>query len=575
MRTIKQLYNIFYAKFFLFDDRLVLMTAGAIVGIFAGLAAVALRLSLASVLEYLAPYRQYAWAFILPGIGAMLSFLFLDKVVREGAGHGVPEVIYAVSRRGGLLRLRSTFSRLISSFLTIASGGSAGPEAPVVMSGSAIGSNIAKFLDLNDRQRMTLVGCGTAGAIASIFHAPVAGLIFSVEIILGEWKFVNIIPITIAAVAGAQISEAIIPAKELFQHHPFSFFTGDILGSIGLALFTALISVIFTWTLTKVGALAKRTPVSPWLRAMIGGCTVGTIGIFMPMVLGEGYHPIMEMVSSTFPMTFWLVFIGLFLKIFVTSMTLGWGGSGGIFAPCLVIGSLTGVVFHKAMIFVFPNAAVTSEGAYALLGMTGIMAGVMQAPLTSIFLIAEITGGYEAVLLLLLVSSISSTLSYIIEPSSFYFKDLIERGEFMRPGTDARILSDLSLNEIIDTNYTPVSENMVFRAFIDIIRNSDRDHYPVISDETGNYIGMVRVSSIRKYALDPAFYDMIFLNQIMDRDMVTASFDDNLHDVLEFMETFNIDHIPVVDHHKFCGMISKARILDLYRRELIMQTNIQ
>lgn len=575
MRKLKQIYNIFYAKFFLFDDRLVLMTAGAVVGVFAGLAAVALRLSLAAVLEFFQPYRQYAWAFILPGIGALLSFLFLDKVVKEGAGHGVPEVIYAVSRRGGLLRLRSTFSRLISSFLTIASGGSAGPEAPVVMSGSAIGSNIAKFLGLNDRQRMTLVGCGTAGAIASIFHAPVAGLIFSVEIILGEWKFVNIIPITIAAVAGAQISEAIIPKKELFQHHTFSIFTGDILGSIGLALFTALISVIFTRMLRTVGALAKRTPVSPWLRAMIGGCTVGTMGIFMPMVLGEGYHPIIEMVDGTFPMAFWLIFIGIFLKIFATAITLGWGGSGGIFAPCLLIGSLTGVVFYKAMMFVFPNAAVASEGAYALLGMAGIMAGVMQAPLSSIFLIAEITGGYEAILLLLLVSSISSTLSHIIEPSSFYFKDLIERGEFMRPGTDARILSDLSLNEIINTNYTTVSENMIFRDFINKIRNSDRDHYPVISDKTGDYLGMVRVSNIRKYALDPAFYDMIFLNQIMDTDMVTASFDDDLHDVLEFMETFNIDHIPVVDHHRFSGMISKARILDLYRRELIMQTNIQ
>jgi CIC family chloride channel protein len=575
MSKLKQTYNSIYAKFFLFDNRLVLMIAGAVVGIFAGLAAVALRLSLASVLEFLAPYRQYGWAFILPGIGAMCSYLFLDKVMREGAGHGVPEVIYAVSRRGGLIRLRSTFSRLISSFLTIASGGSAGPEAPVVMSGSAIGSNIAKFLGLNDRQRMTLVGCGTAGAIASIFHAPVAGLIFAVEIILGEWKFVNIIPITIAAVAGAQISEAIIPEKELFQHHPFDIFAGDILGSIGLALFTAIISVIFTRTLRQVGALAKRTPVSPWLRAVMGGCTVGAIGIYMPMVLGEGYHPIMEMVGGTFPMAFWLVFLALFLKIFVTSMTLGWGGSGGIFAPCLVIGSLSGVVFHKAMLFVLPNAVVTSEGAYALLGMTGIMAGVMQAPLSSIFLIAEITGGYEAILLLLLVSSISSTLSHIIEPASFYFKDLIERGEFMRPGTDARVLSDLSLNELIETNYTPVSENMVFREFIDIIRNSHRNHYPVISDETGNYLGMVRVSRIRKYALDPAFYDMIFINQIMDTDMVTVSFDDDLHDVLEFMESFNIDHIPVVDHHRFSGMISKARILDLYRRELIMQTNIQ
>ncbi|MCG8550194.1 MAG: chloride channel protein, partial [Desulfobacterales bacterium] len=313
----------------------------------------------------------------------------------------------------------------------------------------------------------------------------------------------------------------------------------------------------------------------PWLRAMIGGCTVGTIGIFMPMVLGEGYHPIIEMVSGTFPMAFWLIFLGLFLKIFATSMTLGWGGSGGIFAPCLVIGSLTGVVFYKAMIFVFPNAALTSQGAYALLGMAGIMAGVMQAPLSSIFLIAEITGGYEAILLLLLVSSISSTLSHLIEPASFYFKDLIERGEFMRPGTDARILSDLSLNEIIDTNYTTVSENMIFREFINLIRNSDRNHYPVISDETGNYLGMVHVSSIRKYTFEPAFYDMIFISQIMDTDMVTVSFDDDLQDVLEFMEAFGIDHIPVVDHHRFSGMISKSRILDLYRRELIMQTNIQ
>ncbi len=551
------------------------MTAGAVVGICAGLAAVALRLSLATVLEFLQPYRQYAWAFILPGIGALFSFLFLDKIVREGAGHGVPEVIYAVSRRGGLLRLRSAYSRLISSFLTIASGGSAGPEAPVVMSGSAIGSNIAKLLGLNDRQRMTLVGCGTAGAIASIFHAPVAGLIFSVEIILGEWKFVNIIPITVAAVAGAQVSEAIIPKKELFQHHPFDIVAGDIPATIALALFTAVISVIFTRTLQKVGSVAKKAPVSPWLRALIGGCTVGTMGIYMPMVLGEGYHPIMEMVNGTFPMAFWLIFAGIFAKIFATAMTLGWGGSGGIFAPCLLIGSLSGVTFYKAMIFLFPDAAVASEGAYALLGMAGIMAGVMQAPLSSIFLIAEITGGYEAILLLLLVSSISSTVSHVIEPSSFYFKDLIERGEFMRPGTDARVLSELSLSEIIDTNYSTVSENMVFREFINLIRRTKQNYYPVVSDDTGEYLGMIRISNIRQYILDPAFYDIIFLNQIMDTDMIVASFDDDLSDVLESMEAFNENHIPVVDHNRFSGMISKAGVLDLYRRELIMQTNIQ
>ena len=227
------------------------------------------------------------------------------------------------------------------------------------------------------------------------------------------------------------------------------------------------------------------------------------------------------------------------------------------------------------MIFLYPQAAVASEGAYALLGMAGIMAGVMQAPLSSIFLIAEITGGYEAILLLLLVSSISSTVSHVIEPSSFYFKDLIERGEFMRPGTDARVLSELSLSEIIDTNYSTVSENMVFREFIDLIRITKQNYYPVVSDETGEYLGMIKVVNIRQYVLDPAFYDIIFLNQIMDTDMITASFDDDLSDVLEYMETFNEAYIPVVDHNRFSGMISKAGVLDLYRRELIMQTNIQ
>ena len=188
MQTIKNTYKAIYYKLFRLDDRLLLIVAGSIAGICSGLAAVALRLSLEAVMELIHPLRHYWWAFALPAAGALCSSFYLEKISREGAGHGVPEVIYAVSRYGGLLRLRSSYSRLISSFLTIASGGSAGPEAPVVMSGSSIGSNIAKLLRLNDRQRITLVGCGTAGAIAAIFNAPMAGLVFSIEVLLGEWK---------------------------------------------------------------------------------------------------------------------------------------------------------------------------------------------------------------------------------------------------------------------------------------------------------------------------------------------------------------------------------------------------
>ena len=575
MFKIKNGYKILYHRLFQLDDRLLLIIAGSIAGICSGLAAVALRLSLESVLEWLHPFRHYWWAFVLPAMGALLSSLYLEKIAREGAGHGVPEVIYSVSRHGGLLRLRSSYSRLIASFLTIGSGGSAGPEAPVVMSGSAIGSNIAKFLGLNDRQRITLVGCGTAGAIASIFNAPIAGLVFSIEVILGEWKFVNIIPIAIAAVAGAQVSQAIIPDQVIFNHLPFQVGGTDILPSLFLAVVTALISVVFTKMLRQTGKIARKSSFPLWVRAVIGGCAVGIIGMFMPVVLGEGYRFIQSMISGTFSMGIFFAFVAVFAKIFATAMTLGWGGSGGIFAPCLVIGSLTGIVFHKALFFLLPTVGYASEGAYALLGMTGLVSGVMQAPLTGIFLIVEITGGYETILPLIVVSSISSTMSHYIEPASFYFKELIERGQFLRPGTDARILSDLNIRELIETGYVTVSENMVFRKFIELLKTSEQNFFPVIEDGTKEYKGVIHISAIRKYALDPGMYDMIFLSQIMDTKLITASLENDLQEVLDIMNINNMDSIPVVENDRFIGMISKTRILDLYRRELIMQTSVQ
>ncbi|RLC13768.1 MAG: chloride channel protein [Deltaproteobacteria bacterium] len=575
MSIIKNWYKNVYHKLFHLDDRLLLIIAGIFVGVCSGLAAVALRLSLEVVLEWLHPFRHYWWAFLLPAIGALLSSLYLEKIAREGAGHGVPEVIYAVSRYGGLLRFRSSYSRLISSFLTIGSGGSAGPEAPVVMSGSSIGSSIAKFLGLNDRQRITLVGCGTAGAIASIFNAPIAGLVFSIEVILGEWKFVNIIPIAIAAVAGAEVSQAIIPEQILFNHQPFQVGASDILPSICLAMVTAIISVLFTKILRQTAKIAKKSFFPLWVRAVIGGSTVGIMAIFIPVVLGEGYHFIQSMISGTFSMSIFFIFVAIFGKIFATAMTLGWGGSGGIFAPCLLIGSLTGIVFHKALFSLFPSIECASEGAYALLGMTGLISGVMQAPLTGIFLIVEITSGYETILPLIVVSSISSTMSHYIDPASFYFKELIERGQFLRPGTDARILADLNIRELIETSYIEVSENMVFRKFIEILKTSQQNFYPVIADETGEYKGVIQISTIRKYALDPGMYDMIFLNQIMDTEVMTASLENDLQEVLDIMDIDNVDSIPVVENDKFIGMISKTMILDLYRRELIMQTSGQ
>lgn len=573
MNFIKTNFIFLYNRLFRQDDRLLMIGAGVVTGICSGLAAVALRLSLEWIIESLHPLRHHMWAIALPGAGAVLSSLYLNKVVKEAPGHGVPEVIYAVSRYGGLLRFRSSFSRLISSFLTIGSGGSAGPEAPVVMSGSTIGSNIAKALGLNDRQRVTLVGCGTSGAIAAIFNAPIAGLIFATEVVLGDWKFVNIIPIAIAAVAGAELSQAIIPEQVLFNHEPFRLGIIDTTACVGLALGTAFVSVIFTKIMRQSGRLAKGTSVPIWCRAAIGGSVVGLISMKFPVVLGEGYSYIQSMISETFTMGLLLTGIAVIAKIIATSATLGWGGSGGIFAPCLLIGSLTGTMFHQLIVYLFPKIGFAGSGAYALLGMTGLISGVMQAPLTGIFLIVEITGGYETILPLILVSSLSSTVTHYIEPASFYFKDLIDRGQFLRPGTDARILTDLDLEELLETNVHTAHENMLLREFIELIKTCEQNYFPILEEGTNRFKGIIKISAIRPYVLDIGMYDMVFINQIMDTSILVASMTDDLQEVLTLMDEDAMDTIPVVEEELFIGMISKTKILDLYRRELMMQTS--
>jgi len=556
------------------DDRMLLMFIGMIVGLCSGLAAIALNRSLTAMLDMLYPYRHLWWAVVIPGIGAAMSCLFLNRIVKEGAGHGVPEVIHSVSRYGGLLRFRSVYSRLISACLTIGSGGSAGPEAPVVVSGSAIGSNIARLFSLNERQRITIVGCGAAGAIASIFNAPISGIVFTVEVILGEWTALNIVPIAIAAVAGTEISRILSGNQIAFSHHPFTLDLADILACTGLAVFTAAASIILTYMLRSMHRLSGKVSLPFWMRAAAGGCAVGCIGFFMPVVLGEGYHSIRSMIEGNFPGGFGIAALAALTKILATSLTLGWGGSGGIFAPCLVIGSLTGLSYQRMLVFFWPSVSWVSEGCFALLGMAGLISGILQAPLTGIFLIVEITGGYSVILPLIIVSAISSTLCHYIEPASFYLKDLVEQGQLLRPGTDVRVLSDLSIEEVLEKDCIAVAPDMSLRDFINIVKRSHRNYFPVEDRETGDFLGMIHLDDIRPYLFDPIMYDAVFLEQIMNPDVKTVHPDDDLPDVLRKMDENRLFSMPVVENKKFAGMISKATLLDRYRKELMVQTEI-
>ena len=556
------------------DNRLLVIFLAAVVGGCSGLAAVALNRALQWSMALLHLAFQHWWAFLLPALGATLSALFLNAVLKERAGHGVPEVVYAVSRRGGLLRMRSSYSRLISSLLTIGSGGSAGPEAPVVMSGASLGSNIAKLVGLRERQRITLVGCGAAGAIGAIFNAPLAGLVFTVEVILGEWKAFNIIPIAIAAVAGTEVSRLLQGNQIAFEHHLFNIGLADIIASFGVVVLTTASSLFLSHILRSMHHLAIKTPLPSWVRPAVGGAAVGLIGLVLPLVLGEGYHSIREMIAGTFTGGLGFVTLAVVAKMVATALSLGWGGSGGIFAPSLMVGSLVGLVYYHLVALVLPPGILVGEGCFALLGMAGLVSGILQAPLTGIFLIVEITGSYEVILPLIIVSTLTSTFCHYLEPGSYYLKDLIEQGQYLRPGTDARVLSDMTVRELIDTDRITVPNDMLLRDFIDMMQNTRQYLFPVEDRGSGKYVGMIFVDRIRPYLFDSPMHNVLIMEQLMETGVPTVKPDDDLADVLNVMDQAAMPLLPVLENQRFVGMLSKAILLDHYRKELIVQTGI-
>ncbi len=556
------------------DGRLTVLLLAGFVGLCSGLAAVALNRALHLLGEFTHGLHHHWWAFLLPAVGATLSALFLNTLLKERAGHGVPEVVYAVSRYGGLLRFRSSFSRLVSSCLTIGSGGSAGPEAPVVMSGAALGSNIAKYFALRERQRITLVGCGAAGAIGAIFNAPIAGLVFTVEVILGEWRAFNVIPIAIASVAGTELSRLLQGNQIAFGHQQFNIGLADIVASFGIVAFATIVSVGLGRMLKSMHQIASRNRLPHWLRPAVGGIAVGVIGLYLPLVLGEGYGAIQSMIQGSFTPGFVIVAVAVFAKMAATALTLGWGGSGGIFAPSLMVGSLLGLVYYRLLVWVVPAGAIAGEGCFALLGMAGLVSGILQAPLTAIFLVVEITGSYEVILPLIIVSTLTSTFCYYIEPGSFYLRDLIEKGQYMRPGTDAKVLSDLSVRELVETDYLPVPGNMVLKDFIEVIKHSEKYLFPVEDHADGRYLGMIFIDRIRPYLFDHQMHPVLVAEQIMETQVPRVSPDDELADILNLMENTRLSTLPVVENHRFVGMLSKSLLLDHYRKELIVQTGI-
>jgi CIC family chloride channel protein len=542
------------------------------VGLLSGASAVGLRSAVHALFHGLAPVRHGWLGVLLPAFGAALGVAITSQLFRERPGHGVPEVIHAVCRDGGRMRRRSIFSRWLGSLCNVAAGGSAGLEGPIVFSAAALGSVVGGWSRLDERRRTLLLACGVAGGISGVFNAPMTGMIFAMEVVLAEWSAFSIVPVVMSAVAATELSRIAMGNAQSILHAPFDMGVRDLLACALLGIVAGFVSTALTRTIAFFHRLAARIRGPRVLAPAVFGLFVGAIGIIAPDAIGEGYDTARAAIHSELAPGL-LLCAGLALaKLVTTGLTIGSGAPGGVFAPCLVLGSLLGVSFSRALTALLPAALPLSvEGSYALVGMSGLMAGVMQAPLTGIFLVMEVTDGYEVILPLMIVSVLSLVVTRRFDRYSMYTQELAESGDLLRPGTDRRILADVSVRETLDHDVTPVFEDMTLLDFTRILRTSHRNHFPVLRSGGDEFAGMLELGPIREILLDPELARVTLVGTMMDAEAPTVPLDASLAEAQTLFEQTGAWVLPVVDGPRFAGLISKSSLFDHYRRELSVQ----
>lgn len=549
---------------------LMLLAVG--VGLASALAAVGLNVSVHGAIHWLSRWHGSPWLIAVPAAGAALSAAWLGAWLRDRAGHGVPELIRASTVGGGALRPSLVYSRLVSSFLTVASGGSAGLEGPIATSGGAIGSVAGRLLGFNERRRTLLLGYGVAGAIAAIFNAPLTGTVFALEVILGEWSALSILPTAVAAVSATQLSRLVLGNQLAFPHQVFAFGTLDLLACVVLGLATGLLAVAFTRALGGVERVAGRLPWPAWTTAGLGGALVGAAGYGMPEVLYDGYGVIQRLLADPAAMTVLGVGLFLALKTAACCLTLGSGGSGGVFAPSLVLGSATGHGFGQLLALGFPGAGWASSSAYALVGMAGMVAGLMHAPLTGMFLVLEVTGGYGLILPLMITAVLAMLVSYYFEVGSVYTRELILRGHLARRGSDMHLLQTMRPRELIDAETAVLTEDMLLGEFVEVFKRARRNVFPVVERGTGRWLGVVYLDEIRPYLFDQRLYPLMTMGEVMDTDLPAIDARETALTAIQKFEASGAWSLPVIEDGAFLGMMSKSTLFDRYRRELIVHT---
>ncbi len=521
---------------------------------------------------------------LYPVIGILLAGLFVKYIVRDDISHGVTKILYAISQRKSRIKPHNAWSSIVASSVTIGFGGSVGAEAPIVLTGAAIGSNLGRIFRMEQKTLMLLVGCGAAGAIAGIFKAPIAGLVFVIEVLLLDLTMTSVLPLLISSVTAATMAYIFTGTQAMFMFSQTEDFAIERIPYVLLlGVFCGLVSLYFTRVMNRIEGVYRGLGVY-WKKFLLGGTMLSIFLFLMPPLYGEGYDTITSLLDGSFihlmntsPFYRWsdgywgilifMVFI-LLAKVFATSATNAGGGCGGIFAPSLFLGSISGFVFaHTSNYFSF--TMYLSEKNFALLGMAGLMSGVMHAPLTGVFLIAELTGGYDLFLPLMIVSVSSYITIKMFEPHSIYSMRLAQKGELLTHHKDKAVLTLLKLDTVIEKDFETVTPDMSLGDLVQVIARSGRNAFPVVDDK-GVFLGIVLLDNIRNIMFRPELYERFQVSKFMVSAPAKIQVDMPMEKMMQVFDDTKAWNLPVVDDKgHYIGFVSKSKIFNSYREVLV------
>ncbi|MBN2214962.1 MAG: chloride channel protein [Bacteroidales bacterium] len=552
-----------------------------IVGILVGFAAVIIKNFVRLIHELLSVIasQESGYLYILyPLAGIFLVILFVKYINKNPVRHGIPSVLYSISKTNGIIKRHNIYSSIITSALTVGFGGSVGLEGPSVVTGAAIGSNIGRFLRLNYKQIILLLGCASAGAMAAIFKAPVAAIVFALEVIMIDLTMSAIVPLLISSATAAFVSYLLLGQNYLysFEIHE-EFILSQVWFFILLGIITGLISVYFTKMYMIISGVFERIR-GNFRRWLIGGTCLGIFVFLIPSLFGEGYTAINESlrgdISYLFDNTLYaglensvvaviiLFLLVIFLKVIATSVTFGSGGVGGVFAPTLFTGANVGLLFAKVINMVGFDLP---ESNFALVGMAGLIAGVIHAPLTAIFLIAEITGGYELFFPLMIVAAISYATVKIFVSNSVYTIQLAKRGELITHHKDKAMLMMMNVRDLIETDFNVVHPDERMRDLVNVISHAHRNIFPVVgSDKT--FRGIVKMDDIRHIMFNPELYDNVYVRDLMFMPEHIIDPEDPMEEIARKFKISGRYNIVVIEKGKYLGFVSRAKLFSSYRK---------